>query len=118
MVELSQSTLPVPIATRMVAARCGTGWLRAPGRFFGASRDPRLRVTPHPLPVSAVVGVTVAGAIVAVVGAWWLRSRTLATFEGGLGSRERAEWAYVLTVWALVILLGIVYSALGLMRLP
>ena len=75
-------------------------------------------MTPHPLPVSAVVGIAVAGAIVAVVGAWWLRSRTLASFERGLGSRERSEWAYVLTVWALVILLGIVYSALGLMPLP
>jgi hypothetical protein len=43
--------------------------------------------------------------------------RTLASLESGLGSRERSEWAYVLTVWALVILLGIVYSALGLMPL-
>ncbi len=75
-------------------------------------------MTPHPLPVSAVVGIAVAGAIVAVLGAWWLRSRTLASFERSLGSRERSEWAYVLTVWALVILLGIVYSAVGLMSLP
>ena len=82
------------------------------------SRDPGLRVTPHPLPVSAVVGIAVAGAIVAVVGAWWLRSRTLASFERRLGSRERSEWAYVLTVWALVSLLVIVYSAVGLMSLP
>jgi hypothetical protein len=71
----------------------------------------------HSLPVSAVVGIAVAGAIVAVVGAWWLRSRTLASLERGLGSRERSEWAYVFTVWAFVILLGIVYNALGLIPL-
>jgi hypothetical protein len=82
------------------------------------SRDPGLRVTTHSLPVSAVVGIAVAGAIVAVVGAWWLRSRTLPSFERVLGSRERSERAYVLTVWALVILLGILYNALGLMPLP
>jgi phosphate/sulfate permease len=70
----------------------------------------------HSLSLGPAIGITIAGAIAAVVVTIWLRSRTLARFEAALGSHERAEWGYAITFWLLAILLGLAYNRLGLIQ--
>ncbi|PYP19620.1 MAG: hypothetical protein DMD54_02115 [Gemmatimonadetes bacterium] len=71
-------------------------------------------MTTYFVSVGAAIAITIAGAVVDVVTTMWLRSRSLARLAITFGSHERAEWAYAITFWLLAVLLGLAYSALGL----
>jgi len=67
------------------------------------------------LSLSAQIATTAVGALLATLATMWFRIRTLARLELVLKSRNRAEWFYAITFWVLTVLLGVTYSALGLM---
>ncbi len=71
-------------------------------------------VTTHSLSLPAQLATTLLGALFAVLATTSLRSRTMATLQLALKSRDRSEWFYVLVFWVVALSLGVIYNRLGL----
>ena len=74
-------------------------------------------MTVHRSSFALVLSVVTAGALLTVLSTSWFRSRALANVERAADMRERSDWVYVAAIWAIALLLGFVYYAVGLMPL-
>jgi len=74
-------------------------------------------VTTHSLSLPAQIATTILGALFAVLATTWFRSRTIATVERALKSKDRSEWFYVLVFLVMALSLGVIYNRLGLIPL-